>query len=209
MVVGMSLYSQIREASTSGGSQRFIAKRLGISRQTRSTAREQQCVNVNEKVSQALMNFAHGKSRVLCSFQPTKSACSAATGNGLPGVGQPLSRVIGRKRYNTLDFADKVVCHETAGFIGFFLPRRALPSIGCLLPRERCPLWIPQPTGRSRPHWKPRAKGICHPFGIPARFEMGTHKWKMVCGHSFQNAKIPQAILYQRGKSVGFSLPHA
>ena len=40
-------------------------------------------------------------------------------------------------------------------------------------------------------------------------FEMGTHKWKMVCGHSFQNAKIPQAILYQRGKSVGFSLPHA
>ena len=43
----------------------------------------------------------------------------------------------------------------------------------------------------------------------PGRFEMGTHKWKMVCGHSFQNAKIPQAILYQRGKSVGFSLPHA
>ena len=27
----------------------------------------------------------------------------------------------------------------------------------------------------------------CHPFGIPARFEMSTHKGKMVCGHSFQN----------------------
>ena len=46
-------------------------------------------------------------------------------------------------------------------------------------------------------------------FIVQLSFEMGTHKWKMVCGHSFQNAKIPQAILYQRGKSVGFSLPHA
>lgn len=32
MVVGMSLYSQIREAYTSGESQRSIAKRLGVSR---------------------------------------------------------------------------------------------------------------------------------------------------------------------------------
>ena len=58
--------------------------------------------------------------------------------------------------YNTLDFSRKVVCHETAGFIGFFLPRRALPSIGCLLPRQRCRLWKPLPTGHSRPYWKPR-----------------------------------------------------
>lgn len=34
MVVGMSLYAQIREAYTSGESQRSIAKRLGVSRQT-------------------------------------------------------------------------------------------------------------------------------------------------------------------------------
>ena len=34
MVVGMSLYSQIREAYVSGESIRSIAKRLGISRQT-------------------------------------------------------------------------------------------------------------------------------------------------------------------------------
>ncbi len=34
MVVGMSLYSQIREAYVSGKSIRSIAKRLGISRQT-------------------------------------------------------------------------------------------------------------------------------------------------------------------------------
>ena len=40
-----------------------------------------------------------------------------------------LSGNSGRKRYNTLDFAYKVVCHETAGFIGFFLPRRACPPL--------------------------------------------------------------------------------
>lgn len=121
-------------------------------------------------------DFAHAKSFVLCSFQPTKSACSASAEKCLSGVGQPLSSVSGRQRYNTLDFARKVVCHETAGFIGFFPPWRVLPSIGCFPPRERCPLWIPQPTGCSRPYWKLRAKGICHPFGIPARFEMRTHK---------------------------------
>ena len=87
----------------------------------------------------------------------------------------PLSSVSGRQRYNTLDLASKIVCHETAGFIGFFLPRRALPSIGfhpprqpCRLwkplPRALCPLWIPLPTGRSRPYWKPRAKGIAIPL---------------------------------------------
>ena len=49
-------------------------------------------------------DFAHAKSFVLCSFQPTKSACSAAAEKCLSGVGQPLSSVSGRKRYNTLDF---------------------------------------------------------------------------------------------------------
>ena len=51
-------------------------------------------------------------------------------------------------------FANKVVCHETAGFIGFFLPRRALPSIGCLPPRQRRRLWKPLPRER-RPLWNP------------------------------------------------------
>ena len=97
----------------------------------------------------------------------TESACSRPE--------QPLSATHGRQRYNTLDFAGKVVCHETAGFFGFFRPRRALPSIGCLLPRQRCRLWKPlprvlcplcihKPTGRSRPYWKPRAKGIAIPL---------------------------------------------
>ena len=96
-----------------------------------------------------------------------ESACSCPE--------QPLSATHGRQRYNTLDLASKIVCHETAGFIGFFLPRRALPSIGFHPPRQRrrlwkplpwgrCPLWIPHPTGRSRPYWKPRAKGIAIPL---------------------------------------------
>ena len=58
---------------------------------------------------------------------------------------QPLSATHGHQRYHTLDFARKVVCHETAGFIGCFLPRRVLPSIGCLPPRQRRRLWKPLP----------------------------------------------------------------
>lgn len=57
-------------------------------------------------------DFAHGKSFILCIFQPTKSACSAATVNRLSGVEQPLFSVSGRKRYNTLDFAGKVACQQ-------------------------------------------------------------------------------------------------
>lgn len=52
----------------------------------------------------------NAKSFVLCSFQPTKSACSASAEKCLSGVGQPLSSVSGRQRYNTLDFASKIVC---------------------------------------------------------------------------------------------------
>ena len=38
-----------------------------------------------------------------------------------PWPAQHLSSVSAHKRYNTLHFACKVVCHETAGFFGFFL----------------------------------------------------------------------------------------
>lgn len=57
-------------------------------------------------------DFAHAKSFVLCSLQPTKSACSAAAEKYLSSVGQPPSSVSGRKRYNTLDFASKIVCQQ-------------------------------------------------------------------------------------------------
>ena len=57
-------------------------------------------------------DFAHAQSFVLCSFQPTKSVCSAAAEKCLSSVGQPLSSVSGRQRYNTLDFASKIVCQQ-------------------------------------------------------------------------------------------------
>ena len=73
-------------------------------------------------------DFAHAKSFVLCSFQPTKSACSAAAGKCLSSVGQPLSSVSGRKRYNTLDFASKIVCQQ-----GCFSPLLETQSQGIFL----------------------------------------------------------------------------
>ena len=52
------------------------------------------------------------------------------------------------QRYNTLDFASKIVCHETAGFFGFFRSKgNEIPSEH---PRQRktpFPFAIPLPTG--------------------------------------------------------------
>ena len=73
-------------------------------------------------------DFAHAKSFVLCSLQPTKSACSAAAEKCLSGVGQPLSSVSGRQRYNTLDFASKIVCQQ-----GCFSPLLETQSQGMRL----------------------------------------------------------------------------
>ena len=89
-----------------------------------------------------LLGFSSGRTQNPPVLWLTESACSRPE--------QPLSATHGRQRYNTLDFAGKVVCHETAGFIGFFLPRQRR-RLWKPLPRERCPLWIPQPTGRSPP----------------------------------------------------------
>ena len=89
-----------------------------------------------------LLGFSSGRTQNPPVLWLTESACSCPE--------QPLSATHGRQRYNTLDFAGKVVCHETSGFIGFFLPRQ-LCRLWKPPPRERCPLWIPQPTGRSSP----------------------------------------------------------
>lgn len=98
-------------------------------------------------------DFAHAKSFVLCSFQPTKSACSASAEKCLSGVGQPLSSVSGRQRYNTLDFASKVVCHETAGFFGFFRSKgNTIPSEHPRQRRTLFPFGIPLPIGMLPPY---------------------------------------------------------
>ena len=96
-------------------------------------------------------DFAHAKSFVLCSFQPTKSACSAAAEKCLSGVGQPLSSVSGRKRYNTLDFASKIVCQQ-----GCFSPLLETQSQGI------ASLWTPAYFPRK---WYPNCKNaVWHHF---------------------------------------------
>ena len=64
------------------------------------------------------------------------------------------------------------------------------------------------PTGRFHPYWKPRINGICHPFEIPARLRICTHKQKKrVCDYRSINAKNPTVDPPKsRGKTVRFSL---
>lgn len=111
-------------------------------------------------------DFAHAKSFVLCSFQPTKSVCSAAAEKCLSSVGQPLSGVSGRKRYNTLDF-----------------PKENRVPTGMLL----APIGNPEPRDASRlparsvlqnaSHFEV-STGDPHPSGHPAYFP---RKWYPNC----------------------------
>lgn len=78
---------------------------------------------------------------------------------------QPLSRVSRKQRYNTLDFLVKVVCHETAGFFGFFqsmgntIPsehprqRETLFPFEILLPTGMLLVPIGNPTPKELPLW--------------------------------------------------------
>ena len=60
------------------------------------------------------------------------------------------------------------------------------------------------PTGRFRPYWKPRIKGICHPFAIPARFRICVHKPKngFVTANP-ETQKIPGESLLRKEESSG------
>ena len=86
----------------------------------------------------------------------TNSACPTAAGECLPAAicphsrwrSQPLSGVSREQRYNTLDFPRKVVCHETAGFFGFFRSK-----------------------GNTIPSEHPRQRRTLFPFGIPLSTE--------------------------------------
>jgi hypothetical protein len=61
------------------------------------------------------------------------------------------------------------------------------------------------PTGRFHPYWKPRIKGIFHPFEIPARFEICIYKPGKRCLHlHIPKRKIPTVDPpIRRGKTVG------
>ena len=140
-----------------------------------------------------ILGFSSGRTQNPPVLWLTESACSCPE--------QPLSATHGRQRYNTLDFANKVVCHETAGFIGFFLPlkgaalhwmppaKAAPPPLETTAKGTLSPLDSPANRALS-PLLETPSQRNCHPFGISARFEMSTHKWKIVCGHSFQNGKM-------------------
>lgn len=129
-------------------------------------------------------------------------------------VRPPLSSVSGRQRYNTLDFARKVVCHETSGFIGFFLPGRRCPPLdstrqgssaafGNHCQGYAVPFGIPCQQDAPRPYWMTQGQKNCRPFGFPARFEMSTHKGKMVCWHSFQKGSQKNCV----GKRIANCAP--
>ena len=101
-------------------------------------------------------DFAHCKFLVFCGLQPTKSACSATAEKCLSGVGQPLSSVSGRKRYNTLDFASKIVCQQ-----GCFSPLLETQSQGVRVSggdrkMHRILQHRPNRQVRLSPLWTPR-----------------------------------------------------
>ena len=106
---------------------------------------------------------------------------------------QPPFPPAASQRYNTLDLASKIVCHETAGFFGFFRPHR--PQAACnaqplnaaliALQRERRPLWKPPPKGTlspldtpanrdaPRPYWMTQSQRGSPPLWTPRIFAAG------------------------------------
>ena len=60
------------------------------------------------------------------------------------------------------------------------------------------------PTGRFHPYWKPRSKGTCSPFTIPARLCICTHKLNTgLSAQIHKTQKSPQSIRSQ-GNGCGF-----
>ena len=102
-------------------------------------------------------DFAYGKFPVFVTLQPTKSACSATTENGLSGVGQPpfpASAVAKGITHYTLQ-AKSCAKWNSVPF-GYPCQRG-----------QRCfPFWISYANrDAARPYWKPRAKGGFAPSG--------------------------------------------
>ena len=74
------------------------------------------------------------------------------------------------QRYNTLDFPRKVVCHETAGFFGFFRSKgNAIPSEQPRQRRTLFPFEIPCQQGCCSPLLETQSQGDT-PLWIPLVF---------------------------------------
>ena len=100
----------------------------------------------------------------------TKSACPAAAKSVCLLFHPAPFSVSGKQRYNTLDFPEKVVCHETAGFFGFFRSKGKLSPLNTPGKGERrSPLYTPGQQSCSHPYWMTQGQR-CFPFGIPLMF---------------------------------------
>ena len=93
----------------------------------------------------------------------TESACSRPE--------QPLSATHGRQRYNTLDLASKIVCHETSGFIGFFLPEGLCPPLDSTRQGSAAAFGNHR-QGNSVPFGFPSQQGALAPIGNPEPKEL-------------------------------------
>ena len=87
----------------------------------------------------------------------------------------PLSAGSGRKRYNTLDFAQQ----------------------------NRVP------TGHFHPYWKPRIKGICHPFEIPAVLKSVYTNQKTVFAPTHPKTKNPHSRSDRKERLWGLLMPRS
>ena len=109
----------------------------------------------------------------------------------------PLSGTSGRKRYNTLDFACKIVCQQGA-FTPIGNPESHHPQMACNAQPPQAALSA--------------CKGICHPFEIPARFEICIYKPEKRCLHlHIPKRKNPHSRSSQKErKDCGdFHMPHS
>ena len=95
------------------------------------------------------IGFFFSKILHLCHLGVTKSACPTTAEKCLSTAicpysrwrSQPLSRVSRKQRYNTLDFAEQIVCQG-----------------------GRCPLWIPLPRATLFPFGYPMPTGMLSPL---------------------------------------------
>lgn len=150
----------------------------------------------------------------------TESACSRPE--------QPLSATHGRQRYNTLDFAP-TPCSRLHGVGAKSCATKPLVSLDSSCQGGRCPpldssrqdssaafgnhcqgntvpFGFPCQQDAPRPYWMTPGQRNCRPFGIPARFEMSTHKgkWFVVTHFKTTERRNPKASSGEKMKLRGF-----
>ena len=104
---------------------------------------------------------------------------------------QPLCPAHGRQRYNTLDFAHKVVCHETPASLDSSRQEGHCPpmdttrqgsaaAFGNHCQGNAVPFGFPCQQGAARPFWITHGQRDGYPFGNPADKTRHLQKGKCV-----------------------------